>query len=259
MKLCGFEVGAKQPLFLIAGPCAIETESLALDSAETLKRITGELGIPFIYKSSFDKANRSSHESFRGVGLSEGLRILEKVRNEVEVPVLTDVHEETPMDEVADVVRRLLLVGIFVVVKPGSVEQLAYATKDGHQLGVDGPAREVTQSLLGLFLLTHRGPHVGVHRVDALDRLYRVTGQLEVDRGAVLQRRGEQRVHAPAMGLVPVLLLEQRIPAIEGDRREAGRAEDAHRAESTIRGSRRGESAGRVEGRGHGSSRVRGR
>lgn len=104
MRLCGFEVGAEHPLFLIAGPCAIETESLALSTAEVLKRMTRDLGIPFIYKSSFDKANRSSHESFRGVGISEGLRILDKVRREVEVPVLTDVHEETPMDEVAEVV-----------------------------------------------------------------------------------------------------------------------------------------------------------
>ena len=104
MRLCGFEVGAEHPLFLIAGPCAIETESLALSTAEVLKRMTRDLGIPFIYKSSFDKANRSSHESFRGVGISEGLRILDKVRREIEVPVLTDVHEETPMDEVAEVV-----------------------------------------------------------------------------------------------------------------------------------------------------------
>ena len=104
MRLCGFEVGAELPLFLIAGPCAIETESLALSTAEALKRMTHDLGVPFIYKSSFDKANRSSHESFRGVGISEGLRILDKVRREIEVPVLTDVHEETPMEEVAEVV-----------------------------------------------------------------------------------------------------------------------------------------------------------
>lgn len=104
MNLCGFEVGLEQPFFLISGPCAIETEKLALETAAQLKDITARLGIPFIYKSSFDKANRSSHTSARGVGLEAGLRILEKVRTEIGVPVLTDVHEDTPMDEVASVV-----------------------------------------------------------------------------------------------------------------------------------------------------------
>lgn len=104
MNLCGFEVGLEQPFFLISGPCAIETEKLALETAAQLKDITARLGIPFIYKSSFDKANRSSHTSARGVGLEAGLRILEKVKTDVGVPVLTDVHEDTPMDEVASVV-----------------------------------------------------------------------------------------------------------------------------------------------------------
>lgn len=104
MKLCGFEVGLSQPLFLIAGPCVIENETLALETSTQLKAITDELGIPFIYKSSFDKANRSSGDSFRGPGIAEGLRILQKVKDEVGVPVLTDVHEDTPFDEVADVV-----------------------------------------------------------------------------------------------------------------------------------------------------------
>ncbi len=104
MKLCGFEVGLDQPLFLIAGTCVIESEQLALDTAGELKQITSELGIPFIYKSSFDKANRSSGGSFRGPGLEQGLRILEKVREQIGVPVLTDVHEDTPLSEVADVV-----------------------------------------------------------------------------------------------------------------------------------------------------------
>jgi len=103
MNLCGFEAGLARPFFLIAGPCVIESEQLALDTAGTLKEITAELGIPFIYKSSFDKANRSSHETFRGPGLEEGLRILEKVRRTVGVPVLTDVHEDTPLGEVAEV------------------------------------------------------------------------------------------------------------------------------------------------------------
>lgn len=104
MRLCGFEVGPEQPLFLIAGTCVIESEASALDVSVRLKAFTDELGIPFIYKSSFDKANRSSHASFRGPGLEEGLRILQRVREEVGVPVLTDVHEDTPLDEVADVV-----------------------------------------------------------------------------------------------------------------------------------------------------------
>ncbi len=104
MKLCGFEVGLAQPLFLIAGPCVIESESLALETAGRLKEIAGALSVPFVYKSSFDKANRSSASSFRGPGIEQGLKILEKVRSEVGVPVLTDVHEDTPLEEVASVV-----------------------------------------------------------------------------------------------------------------------------------------------------------
>ena len=104
MKLCGFDAGIEYPFFLIAGPCVVESEALAMESAGELKAITAELGIPFIYKSSFDKANRSSTKSYRGPGMEEGLRILQKVREELNVPVLTDVHEDTPLDEVADVV-----------------------------------------------------------------------------------------------------------------------------------------------------------
>ena len=104
MKLCGFNAGIEHPLFLIAGPCVIENETLILDTAGTLKEITDELGIPFIFKSSFDKANRSSHKSFRGPGIEEGLRILEAVKAQIGVPVLTDVHEDTPLSEVAAVV-----------------------------------------------------------------------------------------------------------------------------------------------------------
>lgn len=104
MELCGFNVGIDQPFFLIAGPCVIESEQLALDTAGQLKEMTSELGIPFIYKSSYDKANRSSTKSFRGLGVDEGLRILQKVKAEIGAPVLTDVHEDTPLDEVASVV-----------------------------------------------------------------------------------------------------------------------------------------------------------
>ncbi len=103
MKLCGFEIGLDRPLFLIAGPCVIESEQLALDTAGRLKDIAGRLGIPFIYKSSFDKANRSSHQSFRGLGPEKGLKILEAVKSQIGVPVLTDVHEYTPLEEVAAV------------------------------------------------------------------------------------------------------------------------------------------------------------
>ena len=104
MNLCGFEVGNDRPFFLIAGPCVIESEALALSTAETLKKLTDRLSLPFIYKSSFDKANRSSGASYRGPGIAEGLRILAKVKAEIGVPVITDVHEDTPLDEVASVV-----------------------------------------------------------------------------------------------------------------------------------------------------------
>ncbi|MFT5220026.1 MAG: 2-dehydro-3-deoxyphosphooctonate aldolase (KDO 8-P synthase) [Planctomycetota bacterium] len=104
MKLCGFEAGLDQPLFLMAGPCVIESEALAFETAAALQEICADLEIPFIYKSSFDKANRSSTTSFRGPGIEKGLAILEKVRNELKVPIVTDVHEDTPLNEVAAVV-----------------------------------------------------------------------------------------------------------------------------------------------------------
>lgn len=104
MNLCGFEIGLDRPFFLIAGTCVIEGEASALAVAAELKEITSALGIPFIYKSSFDKANRSSHDSPRGPGLEAGLRILERVKQDLDLPVLTDVHEDTPLDEVAAVV-----------------------------------------------------------------------------------------------------------------------------------------------------------
>ena len=135
MNLCGFEAGPDLPLFLIAGPCVIESERLALESAETLRDVAGRLGIGFIYKSSFDKANRTSGASFRGPGIAEGLRILERVREEVGVPVLTDVHEDTPIGEVAavvdvlqtpaflcrqtDFIRRVTAAGLPVNIKKG--------------------------------------------------------------------------------------------------------------------------------------------
>jgi len=104
MKLCGFEAGPDQPFFLIAGPCVIESEALVLDIAGRLRELTRDLGIPYIFKASFDKANRSSKGSFRGPGIEQGLRILGEVRRQIGVPVLTDVHEDTPLAEVAAVV-----------------------------------------------------------------------------------------------------------------------------------------------------------
>ena len=104
MKLLDFEVGHAQPFFLLAGPCVIESEQLILETAGTLKEITQRLKIPFIFKASFDKANRSSVNSFRGPGLAEGLRILSEVKRQLQLPVVTDVHEDTPLNEVADVV-----------------------------------------------------------------------------------------------------------------------------------------------------------
>jgi len=104
MKLCGFDAGNRQPIFLIAGTCVVESEQLAIDTAGELREICDSLGVSFIYKSSFDKANRSSRAGFRGPGMAEGLRILGEVRKQLDVPVLTDVHEDTPMAEVADVV-----------------------------------------------------------------------------------------------------------------------------------------------------------
>ena len=104
MKFCNFEVGLEHPLFLIAGPCVIESQQMAIDTAGQLKEIAAALGIPFIYKSSYDKANRSSNKTFRGFGISEGLRILDEVRRQIGVPILTDVHTAEQVSEVASVV-----------------------------------------------------------------------------------------------------------------------------------------------------------
>ena len=104
MQLCDFAVGEDSPLFFIAGPCVIESEDLILNTAGKLKAVSDELGVPIIFKSSFDKANRSSIDSYRGPGIEEGLRILQRVKDELAMPVLTDVHEDTPLDEVASVV-----------------------------------------------------------------------------------------------------------------------------------------------------------
>jgi len=107
VQLFGHPVGPREPFFLIAGPCVVESETLQVEVAGQLKALTGRLGIPFVFKSSYDKANRSSRQSFRGLGLEEGLRILGEVKRQVGVPVLTDVHEDTPFAEVASVVDML--------------------------------------------------------------------------------------------------------------------------------------------------------
>ena len=104
MKLCGFDIGLRQPFFLIAGPCVVESEQLQMDTAGTLKEITSSLGIPFIFKSSYDKANRSSGTSFRGPGMDKGLEILAKVKRDLNLPILTDVHSEAHIAAVARVV-----------------------------------------------------------------------------------------------------------------------------------------------------------
>jgi 2-dehydro-3-deoxyphosphooctonate aldolase (KDO 8-P synthase) len=128
MQLCGFEAGLDRPLFLLAGPCVIENEQLAIETAAELKQITDRLGIPFIYKSSFDKANRSAGTSYRGPGIEQGLRILQKVRDEVGVAVITDVHEDTPIDEVADVVD-VLQTPAFLCRQTNFIQRVAAAGK----------------------------------------------------------------------------------------------------------------------------------
>ena len=104
MQLCNFEIGSDKPFFLIAGPCVVESEQMAMDTAAYLQELTTELDVPFIYKSSYDKANRSSHESYRGPGVEEGLKILASVKETLNVPILTDVHDGSPLNEIADVV-----------------------------------------------------------------------------------------------------------------------------------------------------------
>jgi 2-dehydro-3-deoxyphosphooctonate aldolase (KDO 8-P synthase) len=128
MELCGFEVGLERPLFLIAGPCVIESMELQIEVAGKLMEITSSLGMPFIFKSSFDKANRTSGTSFRGPGMEEGLKVLAEVKRQVGVPVLTDVHEYTPMDEVASVVD-VLQTPAFLCRQTDFIQKVARAGK----------------------------------------------------------------------------------------------------------------------------------
>jgi 2-dehydro-3-deoxyphosphooctonate aldolase (KDO 8-P synthase) len=131
MKLLNFEVGNDLPIFLIAGPCVIESQELTLRTAQTLKEITSRLRIPFIFKSSFDKANRKSGKAFRGLGMEKGLRILDLVKREVGVPVITDVHEDTPVAEVASVVD-MLQTPAFLVRQTSFLERVARGGKPIH-------------------------------------------------------------------------------------------------------------------------------
>jgi 2-dehydro-3-deoxyphosphooctonate aldolase (KDO 8-P synthase) len=124
MQLADFDVSDKTPFFLIAGTCVIESEQMAMDTAGQLKEMCASLGINFIYKSSFDKANRSSHESYRGPGMAAGLKILQKVKHELQVPVLTDVHDDTPLDEVAEVVS-VLQTPAFLCRQTGFIQRVA--------------------------------------------------------------------------------------------------------------------------------------
>ena len=126
MKLLSYDVGPREPFFLIAGPCVIENRELIFQVAETMKAITAELGIPYIFKASFDKANRTSADSFRGPGLDEGLALLADVKKQVGVPVLTDVHEDTPIDEVASVVD-VLQTPAFLVRQTDFMQRVAKA------------------------------------------------------------------------------------------------------------------------------------
>lgn len=128
MKLAGRDVGPDQPLFLIAGPCVIESRDLCFEVAETMKAITTKLGIPYVFKASYDKANRTSASSYRGPGLAEGLAVLEEIRSKVGVPVLTDVHEDTPIDEVAAVVD-VLQTPAFLVRQTSFIQRVARAGK----------------------------------------------------------------------------------------------------------------------------------
>lgn len=124
MQVCGFDVGLDKPFLLIAGPCVIESEQSALDTAGELKELTHRLGIPFVYKSSFDKANRSSASSYRGPGVETGLRILSEVKKALKVPVLTDVHEDSPIEEIADVVD-ILQTPAFLCRQTNYIERVA--------------------------------------------------------------------------------------------------------------------------------------
>jgi 2-dehydro-3-deoxyphosphooctonate aldolase (KDO 8-P synthase) len=158
MKLLNFEVGIDKPLFVMAGPCVVESEQLAMDTAGRLKEITNKLNIPFIYKSSFDKANRSFAKSFRGLGLEEGLRILAKVKKELDVAIVTDVHEDTPLDEVASVVD-ILQTPAFLCRQTNFIQKVA-------QQGLPVNIKKCAQLNVRWYLMRHTPYNYQVVKVD---------------------------------------------------------------------------------------------
>ena len=201
MKLAGIEVDDTSPLFAIAGPCVIESETTTLKVAETLRSIRDELNIGVIFKASFDKANRSSIESFRGIGIGDGLKVLEKVRSEFELPVLTDVHESTPLDEVAAVVDFLqtpamlcrqtdFIVAVAAQGKPVNLKKGQFLSPE-EMLNVVAKARTTGNDRL---LVTERGTSFGYHDLVADIRslwTLRQTGcPVVFDAGHAVQRPG---------------------------------------------------------------------
>jgi 2-dehydro-3-deoxyphosphooctonate aldolase (KDO 8-P synthase) len=173
MKLCGFEAGLDRPLFLIAGPCVVESAELQVDTAGALKEITGALGVPFIFKSSYDKANRSSHASFRGPGMDEGLRILAEVRRQVGVPILTDVHAIDEIPTVAAVVD-VLQTPAFLCRQTDFIQAVASAgrpvnIKKGQFLAPDDMAQVVAKARAASgtdnIMVCERGASFGYHNL----------------------------------------------------------------------------------------------
>jgi len=173
MKLCGFEVGLDRPFFLIAGPCVIESLTLQIDVAGQLKEMTGKLGIPFIFKSSYDKANRSSHASFRGPGIDEGLHVLAEVKRQLGVPVLTDVHATEEISTVAQVVD-VLQTPAFLCRQTDFIQAVASAglpvnIKKGQFLAPDDMKQVVAKaraaSGVDNILVCERGASFGYHNL----------------------------------------------------------------------------------------------
>ena len=173
MKLCGFDVGLDRPLFLIAGPCVVESEQLQIDVAGRLGEMTAALGLPFVFKSSYDKANRSSHASFRGPGMDEGLRILAEVRRQVGVPVLTDVHDEGEIATVASVVD-VLQTPAFLCRKTDFIQAVARAgrpvnIKKGQFLAPDDMKQVVAKAKAASgadnLMVCERGASFGYHNL----------------------------------------------------------------------------------------------
>jgi 2-dehydro-3-deoxyphosphooctonate aldolase (KDO 8-P synthase) len=217
VQLAGYEIGEREPLFLIGGPCVLESEEMALNVATTLAKITARLGVPYVFKASFDKANRSSGKAPRGLGMAEGLRILALVKREVGVPVLTDVHEETPIDEVAAVVD-VLQTPAFLVRQTDFIQRVARAglpvnIKKGQFLApwdmqhVVAKCRDVGNERI---MVCERGASFGYNTLVADMRslaIMRATGCPVVFDAthSVQQRTGEGAVPGDQREMIPVL------------------------------------------------------